>query len=131
MNYIHLTGCLGADPEIIPYKKQNISTGEDRRERFLAKFDIAVDPPWRPGQDKDAKPNWIPIVAFDGPAARFARKALKKGDAVCLTGSLQTDTWETEDGEKRKSLHVKVIEIEKSCPVTPSEDAALRVLQEV
>lgn len=131
MNYIHITGRLGADPEIIPYKKQNISTGEDRRERFLAKFDIAVDPPWRPGQDKDAKPDWIPIVAFDGPAAGFAQKALKKGDAVCLTGRLQTDIWETEDGGKRKSLHVTVIEIEKSSPATPSEDAASRVLEEV
>lgn len=129
MNYIHLSGRLGADPEIIPYKKQDPTT-ENSRERFLAKFDLAVDQPWRPGQDKDPKPDWIPIVAFDGPAARFASKALKKGDSVILSGRLQTNTWETENGEKRKSLRVTVLEIEKVAPGNASKQSAERALEE-
>lgn len=129
MNYIHLSGRLGSDPQIIPYKNQNRGS-EDERERFLVKFDLAVDRPWRPGQKDDPQPDWLPIVAFDGPSARFAAKALKKGDAVLLTGRLQTDLWETEDGSKRKSLNVVIVELEKSSGAARSDTRDERAFAE-
>ena len=111
MNFIHLSGRIGADPEIIPYKTQ---TDTDGAERFLAKFDLAADPTWSARRSGNETPDWIPIIGFDGPIARFAKSALKKGDAVTLTGRLPSDTWEGEAGTKRKSLQVAIIEIAKN-----------------
>lgn len=128
MNNIHLIGRLGADPEIIPY-----TTKHDRpdEERFLVRFDIAVDQPWRPGRDDKPDPDWIPIVIFHGPNARYARQSFAKGELVAITGRLEQQKWTDDDNNKRSSLRVVAAEIKRlSFNASGETDAQAKALED-
>jgi single-strand DNA-binding protein len=88
LNQVVLTGNLGADPEIF-YG----SDGEP-----VAKFNLAF-------RSSKKKTGWISVTCFQG-RAKAAEKFLHKGARVGISGTLQQDKWETEQGASRSSYQV-------------------------
>lgn len=84
MNRVVLIGRLVADPEI-RYTQDNMAVGRYR---------LAVD---RRGKDKQT--DFIGILTF-GKSAEFAEKYLHKGMKVCVSGRIQTGSYQRQDGSK-------------------------------
>ena len=95
LNKVILIGRLGADVEVkyMPNKSAQ------------AKLNLATSERWK---DKDGKNHekteWHRVVAWR-QLAEFAGEWLKKGQMVCVEGSLKTRTWE-QDGEKKYMTEV-------------------------
>ena len=95
LNKVILIGRLGADVELkyMPNKSAQ------------AKLNLATSERWK---DKDGKNHekteWHRVVAWR-QLAEFAAQWLKKGQMVCVEGSLSTRTWE-QDGEKKYMTEV-------------------------
>ncbi|MEM9212406.1 MAG: single-stranded DNA-binding protein [Pseudomonadota bacterium] len=113
MNFVHLVGRLGADPDIQPYSDENQPSDPGIPRKNVVRFDIAVEQPFRPNAKKDRPVDWIPIVIFDGPSARYAAKAIHKGDLISLSGRIDTRRWTDDKNRKRKDMRVIVLDIEK------------------
>ena len=54
---------------------------------------------------EDRKADFIDVVAWR-TTGEFVSRYFSKGDAIIITGSLQTRTWEDKAGNKRKSVEV-------------------------
>ncbi len=65
-------------------------------------FTIAID---KPGKNKDT--NWIECCAWR-ETAEFITKYFEKGQMIAITGSLQTRTYTTTSGQRRKATEVLV-----------------------
>ena len=95
LNKVILIGRLGSDVELkyMPNKSAQ------------AKLNLATSERWK---DKDGKNHekteWHRVVAWR-QLAEFAAQWLKKGQMVCVEGSLSTRTWE-QDGEKKYMTEV-------------------------
>ena len=93
LNIVALTGRLVKDPDV-----RETQSGVP-----LCSFTIAVDRPYKKGEEKKAD-------FFDCSAWRhnadFLKKYFRKGDMVGVSGHLQTKFWETDDGQKRKAVEV-------------------------
>ena len=94
MNTCIITGNLGTDPESF------FSDGGTQ----VVSFPIAFK------STKDKTDNWVKITCFN-KTAEIAEKYLHKGARVGVTGMLDQDKWETEDG-KRSALKVIAQSIE-------------------
>lgn len=98
MNIITLVGRPGKEPEakLTPNgnKVVSISLGVDRR-----------------GKDNKKETDWIDCQAW-GKTADFVEGYVKKGERVGIVGSLQTRTWEAQDGSNRKAYFVVIDKVE-------------------
>lgn len=99
MNKVVLLGRLSRDPEL-RYSQTNTSLA-------FTRYGLAVRRPFaRPGEpDVD----FFNITAF-GKAAEFADKYFKKGLMVCISGRIQTRTWEDENKVKHNGFDIVVDE---------------------
>jgi single-strand DNA-binding protein len=88
INKVLLIGRLGKDPE------ERTTTGGAR----VSNFSLATDT--YHGNNSEKTTEWHRIVAF-GKSAELCNQYLKKGELVCIEGSLQTRSWEKSPGEKR------------------------------
>ncbi len=95
MNTTILTGNLGADPESF------FSDGGTQ----VVSFSIAFR------STKDKTGNWVKITCFN-KTAELAEKYLHKGARVGITGMLDQDKWETNEGESRSTLKLIANSIE-------------------
>ena len=95
MNRIVISGNICHDLEIK-------TSGETK----ILNFTVAVR---RRFKDKDGNylSDFIRCVAFNN-SADFINKFFKKGSPILVEGSLQTNSYETENGEKRTSFNVVV-----------------------
>jgi single-strand DNA-binding protein len=59
------------------------------------------------GEWKDDKTTWVDLVGFRKLAENMA-ESFQKGDLVTVTGKLQVEDWEDNEGNKRKSVNVMV-----------------------
>ena len=84
-NQITLIGNLGKPAEIVETKAGTV-----------AKFSIAV---YRSGKGEEAVTDWINIVAWHDLARGIAD--IDKGTKLIISGSIQTRSYETEDGAKK------------------------------
>jgi single-strand DNA-binding protein len=57
--------------------------------------------------DQQQQTDFITIVAWR-QTAEFISKYFRKGSAICVTGSIQTNTWTDQQGQKRYSTEVVV-----------------------
>lgn len=89
-----LIGRLTADPEL----KQTPSGV------YLVNFRIAVDRNFR-GQDGQRQTDFINIVCWR-QRAEFVAKYFHKGDAIGIDGSIQTRSYEDQQGNKRTAVEV-------------------------
>src|SRR5690606_7203072 len=95
VNLVALVGRLTRDPDL-RYSQSGIA---------VAKFSIAVDRPFNRDET-----DFFDIVAFR-KLAELAAQHLTKGRQVGITGRLQQERWETQEGEKRSRVVVVVDEL--------------------
>ncbi len=102
LNKVVLCGRLTADPEL----KQTQSG------IAVVTFTLAVNRRFQ-SRSADAAPaqqaDFISVVAWR-QTAEFISKYFKKGSALCVTGSLQTRSWQDQQGNRRYATEVVVDE---------------------
>jgi single-strand DNA-binding protein len=84
------------------------------------------------GEMKD-KTTWIAVSAF-GKIAENIDSRIEKGTPVFVEGSLNTRTWEKQDGTKQTSMEVtasKIQVVDMSAPATAPAPAATQEGEEV
>lgn len=91
LNCVSLVGRVGQDPEVKVTPNGN----------FKTTISLATDR--KVGQEK--KTDWHRVEIW-GKAAESAGEHVKKGDTIAVTGSLEYNTWETSEGQKRKDAIV-------------------------
>lgn len=101
MNKVIITGRLTRDPEV------RYTSGDNPM--AVTKISVAVNR--RYSKDKEQTADFINCVAF-GKTAEFISKYFDKGKAIGLTGSLRSNSWTDENGQKRYSTEVSIEETE-------------------
>ena len=94
-NSVRLEGRLTFDPEL-----RSTSNGT-----AVVSFQIAVNRPYQ--KDKETQADYIDCQAWR-TTAEFITKHFRKGSAIAIEGSLQTQNFTDKDGNKRKSVTVVV-----------------------
>ena len=94
LNKVVLGGRLTADPEL-----KTTSNGT-----AVCSFTIAIN---RNGKGEDGKQNvdFIGCIAWK-KTAEFICNYFRKGSSICISGSIQTRTWDDKDGNKRYTTEV-------------------------
>ena len=114
LNKVILIGNLTADPEL----KQTPSG------LSVTAFKIGVSRKYKQGDEQ--KSDFINIVAWRN-TAEFITKYFRKGNPICICGSLQTRDYEAKDGSKRYVTEVVADEanfVEKKTNDTPHTSTA-------
>ena len=104
MNKVYLIGNLTRDPEM-----RSTSTGIP-----VCNFSIAVNR--RKRADGQQETDFFNIVAWR-QLAELCSRYLAKGRKVAVSGSIQTRTYEAQDGSKRHAFEVVADEVEFLSPV--------------
>jgi single-strand DNA-binding protein len=101
LNKVILCGRLCADPEL-KQTQNNIS---------VVSITLAVNRRYSSKSDSQAGPqaDFISLVAWR-QTAEFIARYFRKGSAICVTGSIQTRTWQDTQGQKRYATEVVVDE---------------------
>ncbi|HDL49646.1 MAG TPA: single-stranded DNA-binding protein, partial [Actinobacteria bacterium] len=100
-NTVTVIGNLVEDPEL-RFTPSGIA---------MAKIRVAVNRRWR-----DQAGEWQEQTSFFGgtlwrEAAENAAESLQKGARVIITGSLEQRQWETQEGDKRSVVELRIEEI--------------------
>jgi single-strand DNA-binding protein len=97
VNKVILIGNLGKDPEL-----RTTPQGTS-----LARFSVATTTVWKDSSGaKQEKTEWHDVVAWER-LAQICGEYLHKGKQVYVEGSLQTRTWEDQNGQKRYKTEIK------------------------
>lgn len=101
MNKVNLTGRLSREPEL--------RYSQSAEPIAITRFTVAVPRKFK----KDDEPNadFINCVAF-GKTAEFIGKYFNKGKMIGIVGSLKSNSWTDNNGQKRISTEVQVEEAE-------------------
>lgn len=93
LNKVILIGHLTADPEL-----KTTPNGVS-----VTSFSIGVSRKYSKGEQPQT--DFINIVAWR-TTAEFVTKYFRKGNAICICGSIQTRSWTANDGSKRYATEV-------------------------
>lgn len=115
MNKAVLIGNLVRDPEI-RQTKTGVST---------CTFTIAVNRLHTNGQGK-READFLPIVTWRGMAESCA-KHLRQGNKAGIVGSIQTRSYDAQDGSKRYVTEIVADEVEFLTPKAKAEDGMTEV----
>jgi len=97
VNKVILIGNLGKDPEL-----RTTPQGTS-----LARFSVATTTVWKDSSGaKQEKTEWHDVVAWER-LAQICGEYLHKGKQVYIEGSLQTRSWEDQNGQKRYKTEIK------------------------
>ena len=97
VNRVTLLGRIGQDPEI-----------KTVRETKVAKLSLATSESYKDKQgNKVENTEWHNLELWDG-LAKIAESYLKKGSQIYVDGKIKTDKWETDSGEKRSAVKIRV-----------------------
>ena len=94
MNVICLTGRLVRDPEL-----KTTTSGAN-----VVSFTVAVERNVK-GRDGNRETDFFDVAAWN-KTADFVYKYFRKGAMIAVNGSLQTRTYQAQDGSKRKAFTV-------------------------
>ena len=112
VNKVILIGNLGKDPEL-----RTTPQGTS-----LARFSVATTTVWKDSSGaKQERTEWHDVVAWER-LAQICGEYLHKGKMVYVEGSLQTRSWEDQNGQKRYKTEVKA----NNVVMLGSRDAAAR-----
>lgn len=100
LNEVTLIGRICADPEI-----KTTQSGVP-----LANFRIAVDRKYKSASG-ERETDFLTCVAFRR-TAEFIQQYVGKGRLVCVSGSIQTRSWEAQDGSRRSSVEIMAESVE-------------------
>lgn len=103
MNHVYLIGNLTRDPEV---KSTNAGIK-------VCNFSIAVNR--RMKSNGEQQTDFFNIVAWR-QLAELCEKYLSKGKKVAVSGSIQTRTYEAQDGSKRSAFDILADEVEFLSP---------------
>lgn len=96
VNKVILIGNVGADPEL-----RYTPTGT-----AVTNFNIATNESWSDSSgERHERTEWHRIVVWRR-LAEICNQYLRKGSRVYIEGSLQTRSWEGQDGQKRYTTEV-------------------------
>ena len=97
LNKVVLAGRMTADPEL----KQTASGVS------VLSFTIAVNRSYvsKSSDQGERQADFINIVAWRN-TAEFISKYFRKGSAICVTGSIQTRSWQDQQGQKRYATEI-------------------------
>lgn len=111
MNFCILTGRLVRDPVVR-------NTANDKT---IAKFTIAVD---RDYKDKDGNrpADFLNCTAW-GNTALFLGKYASKGVKICVYGSVQSSSWEGQDGKTKYATEICCSNVEIIGPLRRKKEA--------
>ena len=101
MNKVYLIGNLTRDPEM-----RSTSTGIP-----VCNFSIAVNRRFKNAQTGQQETDFFNIVAWR-QLAELCGRYLAKGRKVAVFGSIQTRTYEAQDGSKRTAFDIVADEVE-------------------
>ncbi len=102
LNKVVLAGRITADPEL----KQTPSGVS------VLRFTLAVNRRFSRnanGEQNEQQSDFITMVAWR-QTAEFISKYFRKGSAICVTGSIQTRSWQDQQGQRRYATEVVVDE---------------------
>ena len=100
LNKVVLAGRITADPEL----KQTPSGVS------VLRFTLAVNRRFTKNNEQgEQQTDFITMVAWR-QTAEFISKYFRKGSAICVTGSIQTRSWQDNQGQKRYATDVIVDE---------------------
>ncbi len=110
MNNVNLTGRITKDPELryTPTQKAYIM------------FTIAVDRGYKDAQGNKLS-DFIPCVAWNSQA-EFIGKYVKKGNRIEVTGTIQSRSYQNQQGENRNIIEVVLDSVSNLTP-KPKEEA--------
>jgi|SRR5450756_205583 single-strand DNA-binding protein len=114
VNKVILIGHLGADPEM----------STTQQGTSLAKFRLATTETWkdRTSGERQERTEWHSVVAWD-KLAQICGEYLHKGKMVYVEGSLQTRSWDDQNGQKRYKTEIKAHNV---LMLSPRTDAGSR-----
>ena len=118
MNKVILVGNLTKDPEFT-----TTSNGVS-----LCKFTLAVQRRYK-AEGQEPETDFIPIIVWRGQAEN-CNKFLKKGNKAGVVGSIQTRTYDTQDGTKRYVTEVIADEVEFLNSKSTSTDPIKQKIEE-
>jgi single-strand DNA-binding protein len=98
-----LSGTIASDPEKRFTSNQNVA---------VTNFNLAVQPPIRPGSDRPEEPFLIRVTCWRN-LAEVAAEQLQKGEAIVVEGKLQINAYQTPEGVAKKSFEVDAASIDK------------------
>ena len=101
MNKVIISGRLTRDPEM--------RYSQSAEPLAVTRFSIAVNRRFKKDGEPDA--DFINCVSF-GKTAEFISKYFTKGKMIGVVGSLRTNSWTDNNGQKRVSTDVQVEEVE-------------------
>jgi single-strand DNA-binding protein len=104
MNKCELTGNLTKDPEL-----KTTTSGLS-----VCNFTIAVSRRFK-NQNGEREADFIPVVAWK-QTAEFVAKYLRKGNRAGVVGSIQTRSYDAQDGTRRYVTEVIADEVESLTP---------------
>jgi single-strand DNA-binding protein len=97
VNKVILIGNLGRDPEV-RYTPSGTA---------VANFSLATTENWtNKDGEKQSRTEWHRVEAW-GRLGEICGEYLSKGRQVYIEGSLQTDEWEDQEGNKRQTTKIK------------------------
>lgn len=96
MNKVQLLGRLTKEPEL------RYTEGETPL--AICRYSLAVAK-----KNRNEQVNFINCVAF-GKSGEFAEKYFKKGQQVCIVGSLNISNWDDGNGQRKYKAEVNVEE---------------------
>lgn len=103
VNKVILIGNLGRDPE----------TRYTQSQQPIANFSLATSESWtdRATNERRERTEWHRVVCFRR-LAEICGEYLRKGSKVYIEGSLQTRSWEGQDGQTRYTTEVVAREMQ-------------------
>ena len=100
LNKVVLAGRLTSDPEL-----RQTPSGVS-----VTSFSIAINRRFsRNNEQGEQQTDFINVVAWR-QTAEFITKYFRKGSAICVTGSIQTRSWQDQQGQKRYATDVVIDE---------------------
>ena len=100
LNKVVLAGRITTDPEL-----RQTPSGVS-----VLRVNLAINRRFsKGGEQGEQQTDFISLVAWR-QTAEFIAKYFRKGSALCVTGSIQTRSWQDQQGQKRYSTEVVVDE---------------------
>ena len=100
MNNINIIGRIGKEIEL-----KYLQSGS-----AVASFSIAVDQSYKKDGQKVEKTSWFDVSAF-GKTAELVNQYFHKGSMIGITGELEQQTWQAQDGYNRSKVIIKMQQV--------------------